>query len=200
MVAIKLIKDIQDHIFESIEALSALPQETLDNLETAAAMLSLSLPTAKIICATSPLCAPLASIFCERLNRTYSIRTSSINAISLNTNISQVSYLYATVGVGEAINMEFSMLANEGDSLLILSQNDEEAADIKAIIETAHAKELPIIAIVNHSDNTIKQQLHDADVLLTINTNSDTTFIEVALSIVNSIINILTADDNEVSN
>src|SRR5574344_1908942 len=152
-------------------------------------MLSLSLPTAKIICATSPLCAPLASIFCERLNRTYSIRTSSINAISLNTNISQVSYLYATVGVGEAINMEFSMLANEGDSLLILSQNDEEAADIKAIIE-----------IVNHSDNTIKQQLHDADVLLTINTNSDTTFIEVALSVVNSIINILTADDNEVSN
>lgn len=193
-----MIDDIQQHIFDSIEALSNIPQETLDNLEASAAMLSLSLPMAKVICLSSSLCTPLCNIFIERINKTYALRTSTINAIHLNTNVSQPSYLKQNVGIDSALSMEFSMLAKEGDSLLLISENNEESAKFIKLIENAHRIELPIIAIVSQADTHIKEALSDSDVLLAINSDDETTFIEVAITILNSIIHLLIDDDNAV--
>ena len=48
---------------DTMTAVTSVPQEALENMETAAAVMSLSLPDNKIICLGSSLCQPLCSIF-----------------------------------------------------------------------------------------------------------------------------------------
>ena len=52
----------------TITAVSSIPQEALDGVETATAIMSLSLPDNKVICLGSPLCHPLCSLFTQVLN------------------------------------------------------------------------------------------------------------------------------------
>ncbi len=183
-----MIEDLSAHLLDNIEALSNVPQETIENLETACAVASLSLPDNKILCVASALCAPLCQLFSEQLNL-YQARTAqTLNAMNINNHA-----LYPSLGVGANITLEFHMLAHPEDTLLLITQNAAETESFADVIHVAHEYNMPIIALCNRNDNAIKELLtSDEDILLVVSANNAMTFLEVALTILNSLLVVLT--------
>lgn len=192
------MESVQKHIANIIDSLVDFPQQVMDNAELAATIMSLSLPTGKIICIGSPLCQPILHIFSQRLNMAYAFKTRTINATCLNTDASRISYLYPALGIEEGIKVEFSMTAHAGDSIFLISQNKEESMNLTTTIKAAHELNIPIIAVACSIDSEIHNMMIDNDLLMNLSTKNNDEFLELSLVISNAMLNMLVSDDSGI--
>ena len=158
----------------TITAVSSIPQEALDGVETATAIMSLSLPDNKVICLGSPLCHPLCSLFTQVLNGNHMYLTQKINAYTLNNDAQQMSHLYPNLGIDESLKVQFESIARINDSL-----------NFSGIINSTHEYDIPLIAIYHHHDTVLKDMLSDNDIQIILNTQNSANFTEVVLAILN---------------
>lgn len=169
----------------TITAVSSIPQEALDGVETATAIMSLSLPDNKVICLGSPLCHPLCSLFTQVLNGNHMYLTQKINAYTLNNDAQQMSHLYPNLGIDESLKVQFESIARINDTLLLISDNPNDSLNFSSIINSTHEYDIPLIAIYHHHDTVLKDMLSDNDIQIILNTQNSANFTEVVLAILN---------------
>ena len=170
---------------DTMTAVTSVPQEALENMETAAAVMSLSLPDNKIICLGSSLCQPLCSVFTQVLNSNHMYATQKINAVTLNNDAAQMNHLYPNLGIEESLKVQFESVVKMNDCLLIISDNANESQNFFSIIQYAHDCQIPLIAISHLHDNVMRDMLNEDDIKIILNTQNTANFTEVALVILN---------------
>lgn len=188
------MENAQQHFENNISAITTQQQDMFDNTETAAAMLSLSInEQSKILCLASPLCQPLLQLFSQQLNLALTLEQglTSLVAINVNTNAAKIGYLYPSFGIDQGLFLQFKTLWQEGDSILIASQNSYESENFESIIDFAHENNITLVAIGHHDDDKLKTMLNESDIPILISTENDSLFTEITLCILNSIINSL---------
>lgn len=170
---------------DTMTAVTSVPQEALENMETAAAVMSLSLPDNKIICLGSSLCQPLCSIFTQVLNSNHMYTTQKINAVTLNNDAVQMNHLYPNLGIEESLKVQFDSVVKMNDCLMIISDNANESQNFLSVIQYAHECQIPIIAINHLHDNVMKDLLNEDDIQIVLHTQNTANFTEVVLVILN---------------
>ena len=188
---------INKYLEDTMTAVTSVPQEALENMETAVAAMSLSLPNNKIICLGSPLCRPLCSIFSQVLNGNLMYANQKINAIVLNNDAGQMSHLYPNLGIEESLRVQFESVAKMNDCLLIISENANESQNLISLIQSAHECQIQIIVISHIHDNVMKDIVTEDDIQIVLNTQNTANFTEVALVILNAFNVFLSEIDNQ---
>ncbi len=185
--------DIQQYLEDTINtclentlaAVSGIPQEALENMATAAAVMSLSLPDHKIICLGSPLCQPLCTLFALVLNSNHMYRNRKINAVTLNGDAALISHLYPNLGAGETLRVQFESVAASGDTLLIVTDGAADSRNFAGVAAAARERQVPLVVIGHIRDAAVRDMLTEDDVRITLNTRDQSNFTEVALAVLN---------------
>lgn len=188
-----MVEDIQQDILENIENLSNIPEETYETMDTAIAILSLSLPNNMIIIGAAPQSTPLAEIFSEQIDLAFPFSsTPSLNTYLLSSNAHKLNYLYQNLGVHESLKLEFEAIFKEGSSLLLISDNQDDSLMFSELIKSAQTQNCPIIAIGTGDDQNLKDMLNDEDIFISLPVNNASYFMALAITILNSFAKLLT--------
>lgn len=186
---------IEQQITNTIETVYSQPQDTIDNLETAAAILSLGLYDSRILCFSSPCCNYLSSMFCSQINNNYAQKTNRLHAININTNNNESNYIPVTQSTYNSMLLQFELIKKEGDILFLITSNENESKELVKLIEYAQNNLIPIIIIAHHKDNIIKNIVSENDIPLYVATNNQFTFFSVAHLIISVLLSVLTDDE-----
>lgn len=182
------LSPITEYLCNAIDAAAGNIEEISQQLEDACALIIQSLLNdRKIIVCGNGFSAPIAGLLTTGLMHQHEFERPSLPALNISIDSTTISAIAKDGNYHNVYAKQLRALGQEGDTLIALSI-DGNCGNIVQAVQTAHEKNIQVIAISGAEKGNISAVILEQDVEVTLNSPNSTRAMEAQLLTANALI------------
>lgn len=166
---------------DSIECIVESCDQLYENIGKSSSLISSQLLEGnKIFCCGNGGAASDAQYFCSRLINRFDRERPALPAFCLSSDITTLTTIANDHNFNDIFSKQIRALANPGDILFVISNSGKSSNLIQAV-QTAHEKQMFVIALSGNDGGSIEQNLTENDIELSVKNENSSRIKEVNL-------------------